>query len=859
MLAARPRPTTTEGWEDLVVDVVEEVLGTLDEVTLNKKHFGEFASAISSLELPLAKKKEVASAIAGVLSNYNPAFKAETFVRAAIKTQAGEDMEPETEESVTEDVVVSFHKDSARDFLRFINRAKLEEAPSIACRGDQMYAAIPRSVAEAMSTFFEADYSLLEGTKEEYLAEIASEALVEGVSRNEILDRLCEQPWVTRKIAETALKNLAEEVKFKDGKLLCEGTTLAEVKTTAMKKGRKPGRIAKQAIGKMPKLAKKAGMPKKPNDVGPGSMDGEGKPEIQTTEQIRATLVNYLGEQVLGKLVDAQVNQIKDESPDGLKALGKLLKGKTDAECRALLAMTLGESEYLDEAKASMECMECGKKFKADPSGDPECPKCGSSDIELAESAAEASLKHYLKSSGGKATYTDRSKLITDDKLATASDVQIYTALRHGTNDILGAWDKLVGKNEDIDEAKGVACTCDECDYEATCKPGSTCPECEEGTMVPDDGGDDEEPEDEEEEDGEEMEEGQGEAHACHNCSAMGTNTSGGCQNSVAVAAKHGAESLEQWRTDSLVANSCSYYKQITTQEAVEGVRPFAEGEDYPIHDKAHVLASIAFAKKHRNEAAQQAWPKIVEAAKKFGIEAGELGEVTPAFPTRVQLKKGQRVSWKAPDGTLMQGTVFSDVGEKHAVTVQVTNPTPKKGEEQVLVPYATLKIGRVESVEEAAKGKCQCADKECPEHKGSSKCMGKAVTTLYRVDMEDKTGTPMCRGCADDAMESGMFDESEDEAGDILACIELALNDEGDEIETIEAEMDEAKKDTGGRWVTTKGGHKLHFNSKGIPDKGNPKVIAAASAKMKAKGTAAFKGAKGKVKEAAEGTHPFA
>lgn len=38
---------------------------------------------------------------------------------------------------------------------------------------------------------------------------------------------------------------------------------------------------------------------------------------------------------------------------------------------------------------AKLECLECGRKFeKSTKAGDTSCPKCGSSDIELAESRA---------------------------------------------------------------------------------------------------------------------------------------------------------------------------------------------------------------------------------------------------------------------------------------------------------------------------------------------------------------------------------------------------------------------------------------------------------------------------------------
>ena len=52
----------------------------------------------------------------------------------------------------------------------------------------------------------------------------------------------------------------------------------------------------------------------------------------------------------------------------------------------------------------------------------------------------------------------------------------------------------------------------------------------------------------------------------------------------------------------------------------------------------------------------------------------------------------------------------------------------------------------------------CKCADPKCPECGGL--CENDHTTTLYRVDMEDQTGTPMCVPCAEDAYESGVFSD---------------------------------------------------------------------------------------------------
>ncbi len=53
---------------------------------------------------------------------------------------------------------------------------------------------------------------------------------------------------------------------------------------------------------------------------------------------------------------------------------------------------------------------------------------------------------------------------------------------------------------------------------------------------------------------------------------------------------------------------------------------------------------------------------------------------------------------------------------------------------------------------------RCRCSDQGCPVHKGIPGCSNKAVRKVYRIDMEDRTGTPMCRGCANDALDSGVF-----------------------------------------------------------------------------------------------------
>lgn len=64
---------------------------------------------------------------------------------------------------------------------------------------------------------------------------------------------------------------------------------------------------------------------------------------------------------------------------------------------------------------------------------------------------------------------------------------------------------------------------------------------------------------------------------------------------------------------------------------------------------------------------------------------------------------------------------------------------------------------------------RCECSDSGCPAHKGAATCKveAPAMAVLYRVDMEDQTGTVMCDACTDDAMESGLFTTADDDDPD--------------------------------------------------------------------------------------------
>jgi len=53
---------------------------------------------------------------------------------------------------------------------------------------------------------------------------------------------------------------------------------------------------------------------------------------------------------------------------------------------------------------------------------------------------------------------------------------------------------------------------------------------------------------------------------------------------------------------------------------------------------------------------------------------------------------------------------------------------------------------------------RCECADPGCPVHKGRESCDKFGRQILYRIDMEDESGTSFCSKCAEDAWDSGVF-----------------------------------------------------------------------------------------------------
>ena len=52
----------------------------------------------------------------------------------------------------------------------------------------------------------------------------------------------------------------------------------------------------------------------------------------------------------------------------------------------------------------------------------------------------------------------------------------------------------------------------------------------------------------------------------------------------------------------------------------------------------------------------------------------------------------------------------------------------------------------------------CECSDPGCPVGHGSRECGRRSSGKVYRVDMQDYTGTAMCPECMADAYDSGVF-----------------------------------------------------------------------------------------------------
>lgn len=79
---------------------------------------------------------------------------------------------------------------------------------------------------------------------------------------------------------------------------------------------------------------------------------------------------------------------------------------------------------------------------------------------------------------------------------------------------------------------------------------------------------------------------------------------------------------------------------------------------------------------------------------------------------------------------------------------------------------------------------RCECCDELCPVHRGEE-CQEEGTLTLYRVDMDDVSGTVFCDECAEDALSSGLYtdelaDLTEEEESELLERCRAEFDIEG-------------------------------------------------------------------------------
>lgn len=71
------------------------------------------------------------------------------------------------------------------------------------------------------------------------------------------------------------------------------------------------------------------------------------------------------------------------------------------------------------------------------------------------------------------------------------------------------------------------------------------------------------------------------------------------------------------------------------------------------------------------------------------------------------------------------------------------------------------MRFFRVPRQPKSCMGRCECTDAKCPS-RHDTYCYKDATTIVYRLDMDDETGTAMCDHCAEDALNSGVFSTGE-------------------------------------------------------------------------------------------------
>lgn len=554
-----------------------------------------------------------------------------------------DDLDEDDEPVVTAaDVVVTFPKTSARDFLRLVNRCDLPESTSLATGDDTISAVIPEHVAQAMSVFFEADYERLPSIKEEVIARFVQEQMAgKGVLKRSAVEEACELPWVTRKMFTGVWKDMLDEE-------LIEGhgkNTFEWKKAMSLN----------EAL--LPKKAPAA--PKLPYNVGPGSADTKRpsflqiphgpkvKKPLQSSEA--GDYINSLAE-FLGEHVSTIVTH--KAGVTNLRLFERAMdSGDLDLAldaAHAIAEMAELELPTLDERKR--------RKMK------------GQQKAKMLRSRKSQTGAEKKKNKARRKSYKKNRKRISRlRKRVTSSDEQQFELVECPDEEVIAELIALLGEAEmdfEIDEQSRLVLTVEVAD--------------EVFAFL--------------EEDDDLDEGGDGQPHSCSTCANKSTSSTGSsCSKSPAVLKKYGTDQMEKWLKDSLVKNTCSYYKNLAegggsdfsltsfediveaemldtdelaemalTAKSRKGLPDTAfAGPDrsYPVQDKEHVMAAIAYAKKYKNEDAKAAWPKIVKAAKKFGIDAGKLGEVMDEAGKKYGVLTKDVETVKSHSGTIKKGT----------------------------------------------------------------------------------------------------------------------------------------------------------------------------------------------------------
>ena len=139
--------------------------------------------------------------------------------------------------------------------------------------------------------------------------------------------------------------------------------------------------------------------------------------------------------------------------------------------------------------------------------------------------------------------------------------------------------------------------------------------------------------------------------------------------------------------------------------------------------------------------------------------ECGSCGGYHPSLTTSQELGIDWNGDCRDPKGTMDPDTIYANHPEAQIVTLE--DQMAPDFDDSVLAAADEPKTASPEGI---AEQNCECSDPGCPAHQGVAQCLVPASCVLYRIDMEDATGTAFCDACSDDALDSGVFRMEEGE-----------------------------------------------------------------------------------------------